>query len=227
MFVSNICTDTVLVISHRDHKTETFFVRSTMKTRLYLNLAPVARSWDHVPTHAGTHCTVSTSISVQHVRCFSMVFLICAYVHFRLFLEFRGLKISNSKIRDGGRVKEYRTNLFLWSPAWSDVNSWSSVFLKILDDLGRELNALTVQRAILYRHLFSKFRRILLNSSEFRWIQPQNSAEFYRPKYTSSNSTEKSALTSIDTAQSIDNRYRIRLHHSAWQTQPWLPPTTK
>ena len=97
-------------------------------------------------SNSRTPCTVSTSISVQHVRCFSMVFLICAYVHFRLFLEFRGLKIANLKIRDGGRVKEFRPNLFLWFPAWSDVNSWSSVFLKILDDLGQGLDALTVQR---------------------------------------------------------------------------------
>ena len=51
-----------------------------------------------------TLCTVSASFSVQHVRCFSMVFLICAYVHFRLFLEFRDLKIANLKIRDGGPV---------------------------------------------------------------------------------------------------------------------------
>ena len=34
-----------------------------------------------------------------------MVFLICAYVHFRLSLEFLGLKIKNLKIRDGGRVQ--------------------------------------------------------------------------------------------------------------------------
>ena len=66
----------------------------------------------HILVHFSQHthppwtlCMVSASISVQHVRCFSMVLLICAYVHFRLFLEFRGLKIANLKIRDGGRVQ--------------------------------------------------------------------------------------------------------------------------
>ena len=44
-----------------------------------------------------TLCMVSASISVQHVRCFSMVFLICAYVRFCLFLEFRGSKIKIPK----------------------------------------------------------------------------------------------------------------------------------
>ena len=77
-------------------------------------------------------------------------FIIRAYVHLRLSLKFLGLKIKNLKIRDGGLVKEFRPNLLLWFPAWSDVNSWSSVFLKILDDLGRGLDALTVQRVPVY-----------------------------------------------------------------------------
>ena len=110
-------------------------------------------------TPARTLCTVSASISVQRVRCFGMVFLICAYVHFRLSLEFLGLKIKNLKTRDGGRVKEFRPNLFLWFPLWSDENSWSSVFLKILDDLGRGLDALTVQRVPSPKHKHCRNKR--------------------------------------------------------------------
>ena len=55
---------------------------------------PLETRRDMRKTLSRTLCTVSASISVQHVRCYSMVFLIRAYVHFRLFLEFRGLKIK-------------------------------------------------------------------------------------------------------------------------------------